>query len=195
MSYLLRPSCVLASLALALAAACTRAAPPAASPVEISIPPLGDAGSSASTAAEVTRLTECRARLRAERIRTGASCILDEQVSQGPGLLLYPCSGDGPASATFGEHRFEGVMSAGRAALELTTELDWDDGCHWETKQALLGDITSLTWSYSERAVSGTKCFGACTATATVRARVESGDATGAGEDEDDDDDEDDDGS
>ena len=66
-------------------------------------------------------------------------------------------------------------MSDASLLLLLGTELDWEDGCHWETKQAIRGEWKrespkhmKITWSYSEAPVSGTGCYGACKATADI---------------------------
>jgi hypothetical protein len=118
----------------------------------------------------------CTARLRASTIKTKEGCTLDERLSHGNGTLLYPCNGDGPVEAVFGEHRFQGRITDAAVALALTTELDWEDGCHWETKQAIRGEWKraepakrpKLSWSYSEAPVSGTGCLGSCRATADI---------------------------
>ncbi len=154
--------------------ACSSRAPRVAAPVEISIPPMGGAAASSTTGASVTQREPCHAVLQAEEIDTaGKQCVLDEQVSQSTGVLDYPCNGDGPATATFAEHKFEGTLSQGRLELTLRTEVDWDDGCHWETRQSVVGErpLEELTWGYNERPLSGTACLGACQASATIRVR------------------------
>jgi hypothetical protein len=162
----------------ALAGACTRQGPAVVAPVEVA--DIGDGGPAVPlviTAAPpmVRDHDRCTARLRSSIIKTNAGCTLDERISHGNGTLLYPCIGDGPVEAIFAEHRFTGKISESTVALLLGTELDWEDGCHWETKQTLLGDWkrdgkkrAKLAWSYSEAAVSGTGCFGSCTATADI---------------------------
>lgn len=167
----------LAPLVLALAvASCNREGAPPVAPVE-STSETVDGGPPAAlfvSAPPPPARDRCTARLSAATIKTGAGCTLDERISHGSGSLLYPCSGDGAVEAVFGEHRFQGKMSDGTLALALTTELDWEDGCHWETKQALRGDWRrdgkkqKLAWSYSERPVSGSSCYGSCKATADV---------------------------
>lgn len=172
--------------------ACTRAAPPPSAPVEIAIPPLGDAGAVAPVAAAPPDASRCTAKLRAGKIRTGPTCVLDEQISKGDGLLLYPCAGgSGPVEARFGEHRFQGTLENGNLSLSLDTELDWDDGCHWKTEQAIVGALADkrLTWTYGEHPVSGTKCFGSCQANAPITIELRDGTAA---DDESDDEDEDD---
>ena len=57
----------------------------------------------------------CSARLRAAPIKTKDGCTLDERISHGNGTLLYPCSGDGPVEAVFGEHRFPGRLTDARS--------------------------------------------------------------------------------
>ena len=132
-------SCVLAA---ALASACARAGAPPLAPVEVAVavlpdaaPPPGGASSMTSRAANL-----CSAALAVAPIETGNGCTLDERVSAGPGVLRYPCKGDGAVEAVFTDHRFLGAVTDGNYLLDLTTEIDWADGCHWETKQRIAGD-------------------------------------------------------
>lgn len=175
-----------AALATTLLAtfACTREGPPPVAPVELAIAPIADAGiepkgvampPSALPSADPSHL--CFARLDPEPIQTQNGCQLDERISAGPGRLAFNCSGDGPLEAVFGDHRFEGTVTRGNAVLTLTTEIDWQDGCHWETKQGLRGTLkvengsikqSKLVWSYSEKPVRGTSCYGSCTARAEI---------------------------
>jgi hypothetical protein len=164
---------VLTMLALA---ACNREGAPPVAPVE-STSDTSDAGPPAAlfiSATQPTARDRCTARLVAAAIKTGADCTLDERISKSSGTLLYPCSGEGAVEAVFGEHRFEGKLSDGALSLDLTTELDWEDGCHWETKQTLRGDWRrdakklKLSWTYAERPVSGSSCFGQCVARADI---------------------------
>lgn len=167
----------LAGLAL-LVLACVRQGPTVVAAVEIA--DIGDGGPAvplviAAAPPMVRDRDRCTARLRSSIIKTNPGCTLDERISHGNGTLLYPCTGDGPVEAVFAEHRFTGKIAESSLVLVLGTELDWEDGCHWETKQTLLGDWkrdgkkrAKLAWSYSEAAVSGTGCFGSCTATADI---------------------------
>ena len=91
--------------------------------------------------------------------------------------MLFPCSGTGVVEAAFGEHRFDGSMNDGTMVLNLTTEIDWEDGCHWQTKQRIRGELrregkdaksTKLSWTYSEAPVSGSGCYGACKASTDI---------------------------
>lgn len=157
---------------LALAACSTVGAPPVV-PVEVVTVASADAGAPLFAARPTTpedRRCEARVTLTG-RVRTGASCQLDEQVSQNPGHLRYPCTGDGPTELEFGPHRFTGSLVGGKLSLELVTELDWDDHCHWETHQTVTGLVRGSTvrWAYSEKPVRGTGCFAACTATAELK--------------------------
>jgi hypothetical protein len=175
---------VTAGLALT-APACVRQGPPVVAPVDTA--EVGDA-------APVVPLTvgampppgrdQCTARLRAAPIKTNEGCQLDERISKNNGVLVFPCSGTGELEAVFGEHHFRGTISAGGAPastagsgtlqLTLDTELDWDDGCHWETQQAIRGEWRregkhpKLVWTYDEHPVRGTGCFGACKARADI---------------------------
>jgi hypothetical protein len=161
------------------APACVREGAAVLAPVDTA--ELGDAGPpSALLIAATPPLAhdQCTARLRASTIKTAEGCTLDERISKNNGVLLYPCSGDGPFEAVFGEHRFSGTVSAGILQLALTTELDWDDGCHWETQQAIRGEWrrdhdrdrkpAKLVWTYEEHPVNGVGCFGSCKARADV---------------------------
>jgi len=124
----------------------------------------------------------CTGALRPSTIRTGPGCTLDEQISHGVGTLSFPCSGDGPFDATFGDHRFQGTVTGTSIVLTLTTELDWQDGCHWQTKQTIRGEWRreakvhpKLAWSYTEAPIRGPSggpltqgCYGSCKANADI---------------------------
>jgi hypothetical protein len=168
---------LLAVVAVAVAA-CVREGAPVVAPVEVTIDN-GDAGPAMplviAAPAPVNDRDRCTAVLRAATIKTNPGCTLDERLSHGNGTLLYPCAGDGPVEAVFAEHHFLGKMTEASIALALGTELDWEDGCHWETKQVILGawkrdakKRPKLAWSYSEAPVNGTGCYGSCTATAEI---------------------------
>jgi len=183
----------------ALAAACAREGAPVLAPVEVTIDN-GDGGPAmplvvGGPSAPAIDRDRCTAVLRAATIKTNPGCTLDERISHGSGTLHYPCAGDGPIEAVFGEHHFLGNVTESSVALSLGTELDWEDGCHWETKQVILGNwkrdgstangstanagsaptspnikkrAPHLAWSYSEAPVTGTGCYGSCTATADI---------------------------
>ena len=160
-------------------AACVREGATVVAPVDVTIEN-ADGGAIIPlvvTAPPPLQRDRCSARLRAQPIKTKDGCTLDERISHGVGILVYPCSGDGPIEAVFGEHRFQGRLTESTMTLALTTELDWEDGCHWETKQAIRGELKrergmhpKLVWSYSEAPVTGTSCFGSCRATADIDA-------------------------
>jgi hypothetical protein len=162
----------------ATASACVREGAAVVAPVEVTIDN-GDGGPAMplviAPPPAVHEHDRCTARLKAATIKTNPDCTLDERLSHGNGTLLYPCAGDGPVEAIFAEHRFTGKITGSALVLGLGTELDWQDGCHWETKQVLLGEWKrdakkkpKLSWSYSEAPVSGTGCLGSCTATADI---------------------------
>jgi len=171
------------ALASVATTACVREGAAVVAPVDVTIE-RADGGASAPlvvSAPPPMQRDRCSARLRASPIKTKEGCTLDERISYGNGTLLYPCSGDGPVEAVFGEHRFQGRLTDSTVALALTTELDWEDGCHWETKQAIRGDLKrepgkhpKLVWTYSEAPVTGTGCFGSCRATADIEADEQS---------------------
>lgn len=158
-------------------AACVREGATVVAPVDVTIETT-DGGALVPlvvTAPPPLARDRCSARLHAQSIKTKEGCTLDERISHGVGILFYPCSGDGPVEAVFGEHRFQGRLTETTVVLALTTELDWEDGCHWETKQAIRGELKrergmhpKFVWSYSEAPVSGTSCFGSCRATADI---------------------------
>jgi len=171
----------LVAFAVLGAAACHDSPPPVA-PVEIAG---GDGGlpvatSGALAAGDLPTGNRCRTRLLPDEIQTGSGCELDERVSHGPGILTYPCSGDGTVDAVFGEHRFEGNLTAGSLSLDLVTELDWQDGCHWQTKQNIRGRLdldearaskNKLNWTYSEKPMSPSgsgNCYASCRARADI---------------------------
>lgn len=144
-------------------------------PVEVVVAPVGrlaDGGARAGTLADAA----CALELEADRIRKSAfACYLDEQISQGPGVLRYPCSGDGEAHAEFGDQRYLGQMVGGELWLELTTVLDWEDGCQWGTRATITGTLRGaewergeLSWSYADHVIEGSECSGTCTADTTL---------------------------
>lgn len=160
---------------LVVSAACVREGPPVVAPVDIA--EVGDAGPAATltiAAPPPRRDHQCTARLRASTIKTPEGCSLDEQISKGNGLLVFPCSGNGELEAVFGEHHFRGTLAGDTLHLKLTTELDVDDGCRWETQQSIRGEWRregkhpKLVWTYDEHPLQGTKCFQACKARADI---------------------------
>jgi len=177
------PALLLSSLSgiavAVLTTACVREGATVVAPVDVTIDN-ADGGASAPlvvTAPPPAQRDRCSAHLRAAPIKTKEGCTLDERISHGSGTLFFPCSGDGPVEAVFGEHRFQGRLTETTVSLALTTELDWEDGCHWETKQSIRGELKresgkhpKLVWTYSEAPVSGTSCFGSCRATADIDA-------------------------
>lgn len=163
--------------ALAALVACGPSAPPAAPPVELVIPPLGQA---AAADTSLSASGDCQARVVPSPIDTPQGCLLDERLTQGPGTFQFPCAGDGAAELRFGEHAFLGTVARGRAELHLTTELDGPDSCRWETEQVIRGAVQGggssapkgkLTWSYTERPISlppAGRCYSACRARAEL---------------------------
>ncbi len=113
----------------------------------------------------------CGATLTVYDVRVRAGCTIDERVSGTPGVLTYPCGG-GPATATFGASVFTGAVTAtGDVDLSIRTGFDFTDGCHWQTKQYLRGNVNSgaLSYEYREEPDEGqVGCAGACVANASV---------------------------
>lgn len=167
-----------AALALAstLSAACTLRHAPVEAPVEVVAP--GAKAATAPAPKEEPTSSSCVAQLSLiGRIdKSAPGCFLDERISSTTGLLHYPCSGDGLVDAEFGEHRYKGRLTAGALELELTTELDWDDGCRWGTRAVINGTLASngallfqpLAWHYRDRVLEGTRCSRTCTARAAL---------------------------
>jgi hypothetical protein len=173
------------------------------SPVDLAINPIGaEGGTTILTNGERSPSTKdgkCTLRLVAARIeKSSPGCYLDEHVSEGPGILHYPCSGDGPAEAVFNQQTYAGRMQGGDVELQTTTELDWEDGCKWGTDASISGNVLNrnepsgrrLTWTYRDRIVSGTGCSGLCTAKSTFDVRPMTTKVPSNHDDDDDDDDE-----
>jgi hypothetical protein len=150
------------------------------SPVDVPVAPVSAvapqatlrAGSGAGAGAAGQRT--CELQLNALAIwKSAPGCYLDVSITDGPGTLTYPCQGDGPAAADFGgKHRYSGKLVDGVLDLALTTELDWEDGCHWATTATVKGTLQRdgkltherLGWSYADRVVHGDNCSAECTA-------------------------------
>ncbi len=169
-----------AALALLLAS-CARSGTVVEAPVEVAIPPLGkaDAGVVALVERAAPAGPTCTLRLTlAGRIeKSSATCYLDERISRSAGRVRYPCNGDGPVEAEFGEHRYVGRATGGEVEIEMSTELDWDDGCHWGTRAVIGGTLVSggapskksLTWTYRDHVIQGSSCSAVCNASAQLR--------------------------
>jgi hypothetical protein len=173
------------TLALVATASCMREGAPPVAPVESTSDSL-DGGAAVPLVITAPppssqRGERCTALLKPSTIKTGSGCTLDEQISHSNGTLLYPCSGDGTVEAVFGEHRFQGNITGSSLLLALTTELDWQDNCHWQTKQTIRGEWRregkhpKLSWSYAEAPLTGpgqssstAGCYGSCKATADI---------------------------
>lgn len=156
--------------------ACAHQKPTHAPPVDLTIAPI--ASRLPDTAMnEEGRVKRCELRLRVWHIeKSSPSCHLDGHIDDGPGILRYPCGGNGLAEAEFGEDRYVGRMTDGELELEFQTELDWEDGCRWGTTAVIGGRVVAdgepavrtLKWRYADRVLSGNDCSGACTANASV---------------------------
>jgi hypothetical protein len=146
-------------------------------PVDVAIAPLGGLPAPMITSTGERSTSDCSIRLAAARIeKSSPGCYLDEHISHGPGLLQYPCDGDGLATADFGEHHYEGQIERGEVHVVLSTELDWEDGCRWGTQASISGTVThageptlgKLSWQYLDHVISGSGCSGVCRAKASM---------------------------
>ncbi|AKU98485.1 hypothetical protein AKJ09_05149 [Labilithrix luteola] len=175
----------LPTVAVAVAAAslggCSRAGAGVVAPVELAIGPVDAGAENADTGAaqKPEKKKTCTAQLMAGEIDTGPGCVLDERISHGPGKLMYPCEGDGAAQASFDDQVYDGKVVGNVLTLRLTTELDWEDGCRWQSEHMLGGrlirgeaveddPVEPLQWRYEDRAISGRNCSGACLAQAEI---------------------------
>lgn len=148
-------------------------------PVDLVISPLqGPAPAATITNGRDPSAQGCTVRLVAAPIEKSSSgCYLDEHISDGPGLLHFPCSGDGAAEAVFGEHHYVGRIERGEVHVEVATELDWEDGCHWGTTATISGSVLGngngrggkrLAWTYLDHVINGASCSGVCRAKAVI---------------------------
>ena len=114
----------------------------------------------------------CGASLSVYDVSVRSGCVIDERVTGAPGYLSYPCGG-GPASASFGASVFSGTVGpAGDVLLEIATGFPFSDGCYWQTKQFIRGNLGSgvLGYEYREEPDPGQRgCADACLGTAYVR--------------------------
>ena len=142
-------------------------------PVELAIAPIGHVPSTEVMTTGHASQGTCTLRLVATRIEKSApGCYLDQHITDGPGLLHYPCSGEGPAEADFGDQHYSGRMTQGDLSLELTTELDWEDSCRWGTQATIRGTVVAngepvmkrLTWHYADHVIHGSNCSCVCQA-------------------------------
>ena len=167
-----------AAACLLAVSACAGRGATVQAPVELAIAPIGSLPEGGiRTNGQQSSGGRCSLRLVAARIeKSSPGCYLDEHISDGPGLLHYPCAGDGEAEAEFGEHRYAGRVVDGEVELELSTELDWEDGCRWGTRALITGTLVSngeltlkrLSWRYVDRVITGADCSGVCTAKSTI---------------------------
>jgi hypothetical protein len=160
-------------------------------PIEVAIAPIGTLPASPPiTGTGEAGPRGCSVRLSASPIEKSTSgCYLDEHISDGPGVLNFPCSGEGAAEAVFGEHHYVGRVRQGEVELEHLTELDWEDGCRWGTTATITGIVVGgsergpkrLSWSYLDHVITGTKCSGVCRAKADITVTPIRGGMHGAG--------------
>lgn len=143
-------------------------------PVDVAVAPLASVNGGAIAVGPDGPSATCTLRLVAGKIqKSSPGCYLDEMISKGPGTLTYPCSGTGSAEARFGDQLYQGKIEGGHLALELVTELDWDDGCRWGTRAELRGLVGrngpgKLAWIYADHVIRGQECSGLCRAETTI---------------------------
>jgi hypothetical protein len=157
--------------AAGLVASCVgRGGAPPAAPVDVTVADVGDASASVAIAPPKARPANarCTAHLTAGNLEKAATCRVDTKVVDGPGKLAWPCSGDGPAEATFGDQRFAGTVRGGYLRLEIKTNPDWGDGCGWESRQLIEGYVRDrqLAWRYDETLLDAShgSCYAPCDA-------------------------------
>ena len=169
----------LVSLVLLALAACNPAARAAETPIDLQVAPLSDiaGGSAINASAPAPKGERCMIPLSGGKIwKSSPGCYLDQHVTEVPGMLDVPCSGDGAAHAIFGDHRYIGRVTNGIVEVELEGELDWEDGCHWGTRASIKGTVQRdekpaqerLAWTYLDRVISGNDCSGVCTARTAI---------------------------
>lgn len=97
------------------------------------------------------------------------NCIDFPVVKGSTGKIDYPCTG-GPVSANIGSILFTGTSQNNRVVLTGTARDVGPDRCIWEFSHRIEGNLPSgqLTYSYSERVVSGSRCWQPCTEIGTV---------------------------
>lgn len=135
----------------------------------------GPAAASVEHQALATReeRVNCSETLSVKQTSEPLGCWIDERVTESPGRLVFPCDG-GPATATFGESQFGGVVDGGAVAVALKTRFKWSDGCVWESTQEITGKLAEqkLAFSYREAPLAGQKgCDPACAAEGAVDLR------------------------
>ena len=164
-------------------------------PVDIAIPPIGT-GNGIAADGGVGRYVEgaggaaCSVRLAlvGKIEKSSPGCYLDELITKVPGVLRFPCSGYGAIEVDFGDHHYTGHVSGGDVELEMSTELDWEDGCRWGTHSVITGPLVArgapilknLTWRYRDHVIDGTACSGVCVATANIQVTPAAGDGSGS---------------
>lgn len=81
-------------------------------------------------------------------------------------MLTYPCAG-GRAASDFGASYQGNVTPSGTVELEARVAFNTDDGCRWESRHRIGGDIQShtLAYRYDERLLGGNACAKPCSMT------------------------------
>src|SRR5262249_3422025 len=141
-------------------------------PVDVVVQPVAAGPAPTITSGPDQGGARCTVRLVATPIEKSSSgWYLDGHSSDGPGVLHFPCSGEGVAEAVFGEHHYVGRIDHGDVQVELATELDWEDGCRWGTLARISGPVAPgsgsstktgkrLAWRYLDHVINGSNCSG-----------------------------------
>ncbi len=68
------------------------------------------------------------------------TCVIHDKMGGRTGTLQYPCDGDGEALLALNRSKpIPAVVRGGELTATITTEFDWDDGCHWRSIQTARG--------------------------------------------------------
>lgn len=97
------------------------------------------------------------------------TCSFNTTANQTPGTLVFPCSGGGSATGTFGKQIFRGSISNGNFTLSNIDPFVFS-GCNVQSTQTIFGQVSSGTgnYTYSEQETGGT-CGGVSTCRASAR--------------------------
>jgi hypothetical protein len=97
------------------------------------------------------------------------TCSFNTTANQTPGTLVFPCSGGGSATGTFGKQTFRGSITNGNFTLSNLDPFVFG-GCNVQSTQTIFGQVSSGTgnYTYSEQETGGS-CGGVSTCRASAR--------------------------